>query len=116
MPAHVSLQLAAAEELATRACTAVGAAGLSGGAWSMDASNFQSGNSSPAVGLTVFAIIPAGLGDDMIERANAHVKRLQENGVYVPGASSERIGKPLPDAIDIPGDVFECIKDIIGES
>ncbi|MCV9996636.1 Ldh family oxidoreductase [Pararhizobium sp. YC-54] len=90
-------------------------AGLSGGAWSMDASNFQSGSSSPAVGLTVFAIIPAGLGDDMIKRANAHVKRLQDNGVYVPGVSSDRIGKPLPDSVDIPGDVYETIKDIIGD-
>lgn len=90
-------------------------AGLSGGAWSMDASNFQSGSSSPGVGLTVLAIIPAGLGDGMIERANAHVKRLRDNGVYVPGASGERIGEAVPDAIYISSEVYQTIRHIIGE-
>ena len=91
-------------------------AGLTGGSWSMDASNFQSGSSSPGVGLTVLAIIPAGLGDDVVERANAHVKRLQENGVYVPGASGERVGKPLPDTIDIPSEVYQTIRHFMGEN
>lgn len=90
-------------------------AGLSGGAWSMDASSFQSGSSSPAVGLTVFAIIPAGLGDRLIGRAHAHVKRLQEHGVYVPGVSSDRGGKPLPDVVDVPCDIYDIIKGIVGE-
>ena len=66
------------------------AAGLSGGAWSLDAASFRSGDASPAVGLTVIAIMPGPEDGDMIERARTQIARLRQLGVHVPGTGPDK--------------------------
>jgi len=90
------------------------AAGLSGGPWSLDAPDFRSGTQSPAVGLTVIAIMPRENADAQIERARAQVRRLQDYGVFVPGVSGTA-PPPVPAELNIPRGVFERIGSIIGK-
>ncbi|NLS20690.1 malate dehydrogenase [Rhizobium sp. P40RR-XXII] len=83
-------------------------AGLSGGPWSLDTPDFRSGNASPAVGLSLIAIMP-GLGDERIRRAHAQTVRLHDHGVFIPGVT----GIPFPPSptteLKIPRSVFESI-------
>ncbi|WFU05548.1 Ldh family oxidoreductase (plasmid) [Rhizobium sp. CB3171] len=83
-------------------------AGLSGGPWSLDTPDFRSGNASPAVGLSIIAIMP-GLGDERIRRAHAQTIRLHDHGVFIPGVT----GIPFPPSptaeLKIPRTVFESI-------
>lgn len=88
------------------------AAGLSGGPWSLDTPDFRSGTQSPAVGLTVIAIMPRENAETQIERVRAQVRRLQDYGVFVPGVSG-RDPAPLPLELTIPHNVFEKIGAII---
>lgn len=60
-------------------------AGLSGGAWSMDAGEFQRGSTPPACGLTVIALNPHIAGSDFEIRLLEQIRRLQDCGVHVPG-------------------------------
>lgn len=64
------------------------AAGISGGSWSLDAPSFRTGGASPAIGLTVVAIMPGAAENNHVGRAKTQIQRLQELGVYVPGISS----------------------------
>ncbi|MEI2302025.1 Ldh family oxidoreductase [Ensifer sp. MJa1] len=84
-------------------------AGLSGGSWSLDTPSFRSGDASPAVGLTVIAMMPGAAGSDHIARAHNQVRRLEELGVHVPGVSGRppgsmerplRMSRAVFDAID----------------
>lgn len=71
-------------------------AGLSGASWSPDAGDFRTGDRSPGIGLTVIAVAPAAIDPDFPERLAAHLRRLGELGVHVPG---HRAGnRPLDDA------------------
>ncbi|QGA57917.1 MULTISPECIES: Ldh family oxidoreductase [unclassified Brucella] len=79
-------------------------AGLSGGPWSLDTPDFTSGSVSPAVGLTVVAIMP---NDGRIERAAKQAARLAGLGVFVPGVTG--IG-PSGNALKIPRDVFDAVQ------
>ncbi|EPE96802.1 Ldh family oxidoreductase [Rhizobium grahamii] len=90
------------------------AAGLSGGPWSLDAPDFRSGTQSPAVGLSVIAIMPRENTDAQIERARAHVRRLQDHGVFIPGVDRNYSPRPPMD-VTIPRGVFERISAIIGK-
>ncbi|AYG61826.1 Ldh family oxidoreductase [Rhizobium jaguaris] len=87
-------------------------AGLSGGPWSLDAPDFRSGDASPAVGLSVIAIMPGLAGDDCMRRAHAQTVRLHDYGVFIPGVT----GIPFPpspsDGLKIPSTVFEAISRI----
>jgi len=62
-------------------------AGLSGGPWSLDTPDFRSGTTSPAVGLTVVAIMPGRGTDGRIDRALRQARRLREKGVHIPGVT-----------------------------
>lgn len=79
-------------------------AGLSGGPWSLDTPDFTSGSASPAVGLTVVAIMP---DDGRIERAAKQVARLAGLGVFVPGVTGI---SPSSNALKIPRDVFDAVQ------
>lgn len=63
------------------------AAGVSGGNWSLDAPDFNTGHQSPLCGLTIVVIKPDAATPGAIERAGGHVDRLRGMGVYVPGIS-----------------------------
>ncbi len=60
-------------------------AGLSGGAWSVDAPGFQAGNESPSVGLTILAMMAGPMDADHIKRAHDQIQTLKCHGVYIPG-------------------------------
>jgi len=64
------------------------AAGLSGANWSVDAPPFDSGDRSPATGLTIIAINPGLMEPDFTGRLASHLDRLANiYGVHVPGRS-----------------------------
>lgn len=83
-------------------------AGLSGGAWSLDAPNFRMGGACPAVGLTVLAMMPGPTNGDRVTRARDQVRRLQEHGVHVPGVSG-KAPVPLPQTARMPRSVYDAI-------
>jgi LDH2 family malate/lactate/ureidoglycolate dehydrogenase len=83
-------------------------AGLSGGRWSLDVPDFRSGTASPAVGVTVIAIMPGRPADDLIRRAHAQADRLAKHGVFVPGVTRTPF-EPSSDGLTIPRSVFEKI-------
>lgn len=75
-------------------------AGLSGSAWSLDAKDFRSGHESPGIGLTVIALSPAAIDPQFAERHAAHLARLRDLGVHVPG---RKAGNPaLSDSDLVP--------------
>lgn len=88
------------------------AAGLSGGNWSMDAGDFISGDRSPGIGLTVIAMMPGPQEADRVSRARAHVARLKDLGVYVPGTTRQG----PREAVTMPKTVFEKIRAIIASA
>lgn len=63
-------------------------AGLSGAAWSLDARDFQAGDTSPAAGLTVVALSPAAIDPHFADRHAAHLARLRDLGVHIPGSKA----------------------------
>jgi LDH2 family malate/lactate/ureidoglycolate dehydrogenase len=88
-------------------------AGLSGGNWSIDAGNFNSGNYCPAVGLTIIAITPDPTGSDRVGRALAQVQRLQRLDVYVPGVSSAKYRESCSSEIVISRMVHDAIRHFV---
>jgi (2R)-3-sulfolactate dehydrogenase (NADP+) len=57
-------------------------AALSGGAFSLDAAPFDSGDASPSLGMFAIAIDPTAFADDYPQRAEEHLRRLhEEHGV-----------------------------------
>lgn len=83
-------------------------AGISGGSWSLGTPSFRTGDASPAVGLTVIAMMPGSEGSDHIARAHDQIRRLEELGVHVPGVS----GRPLRSTerpLRMPRAVFDDI-------
>jgi LDH2 family malate/lactate/ureidoglycolate dehydrogenase len=84
-------------------------AGISGGNWSLDTPSFRSGDLSPAVGLTVIAMMPGPTGLDHADRAGKQVRRLQDLGVYVPGVSSAWHDRSQQANIRMPRAIFEAV-------
>ncbi|MBX5204620.1 Ldh family oxidoreductase [Rhizobium sp. NZLR1] len=89
-------------------------AGLSGGPWSLDTPSFREGSASPAVGLTVVAMMPGRPDDGLVERARRQAARLQEHGVFVPGVSGIEHPRPGSEGLKMPRAVFEAIVKIAG--
>lgn len=86
-------------------------AGLSGGPWSLDTPDFRSGTTSPAVGLSVIAIMPGPGADGRIERALRQVERLHEKSVFVPGVTGVNSTQTSGE-FSIPRSVYEKIATI----
>ncbi|CAN7280193.1 Ldh family oxidoreductase [Rhizobium sp. LjRoot30] len=84
-------------------------AGLSGGAWSLDAPSFMAGDACPAVGLTVLAIMPGPAGGDHVSRAREQARRLQEYGVHVPGVSG-KARAALPQTVRMSRGVHDALR------
>jgi LDH2 family malate/lactate/ureidoglycolate dehydrogenase len=78
------------------------AAGLSGGAWSMDMKDFQSGDETLDVGLTVIGIRS---GPETITRAAEQADRLSALGIYMPGT-----GERPTDRIGIDAETYAAVK------
>ncbi|MBB3649642.1 LDH2 family malate/lactate/ureidoglycolate dehydrogenase [Rhizobium sp. BK619] len=89
-------------------------AGLSGGPWSLDTPSFREGSASPAVGLTVVAMMPGRSDDGLVERARRQADRLQEKGVFVPGVSGIEYPRPASEKLKVPRSVFEAVTRIAG--
>lgn len=89
-------------------------AGLSGGPWSLDTPSFREGNASPAVGLTVIAMMPGRSDDGLVERARRQADRLQQHGVFVPGVSGIDAPRPATDGLKVPRAVFEAMVKFAG--
>jgi (2R)-3-sulfolactate dehydrogenase (NADP+) len=62
-------------------------AGLTGANWSLDAPSITLGNRSPGTGLVVIAIEPKAFGPGFEDRLATQARRLQTEGVHVPGRS-----------------------------
>lgn len=84
-------------------------AGLSGGPWSLDTPDFRSGDASPAVGLTVIAVMPGPVGDDRVGRAHKQALRLQDHGVFIPGVDGIPYPRPSSQGLKMPRSVFDAI-------
>lgn len=84
-------------------------AGLSGGSWSMDAPDFRTGDVSPAVGLTVLALMPGAAEDGRVARASEQAGRLQELGVFVPGVSGRTFPPPAR-KLTVPRSIYEAVR------
>ncbi|OWV91890.1 malate dehydrogenase [Rhizobium sp. N122] len=89
-------------------------AGLSGGPWSLDTPSFREGCDSPAVGLTVVAMMPGRSDDGLVERARRQADRLQEHGVFVPGVDGIEYPRSPSQGLKLPRAVFEAIVKIAG--
>ena len=89
-------------------------AGLSGGPWSLDTPSFREGSASPAVGLTVVAMMPGRTDDGLVERARRQADRLQQHGVFVPGVSGMEYPRPATEGVKVPRAVFEAVVKIAG--
>ncbi|OWV81813.1 malate dehydrogenase [Rhizobium sp. R634] len=89
-------------------------AGLSGGPWSLDTPSFREGSASPAVGLTVVAMMPGRTDGGLIERARRQAGRLQERGVFVPGVSGIDHPRPASEMLKVPRSVFEAVTRVAG--
>lgn len=85
-------------------------AGLSGGPWSLDAPDFRSGSSRPAVGLTVVAMMPGTPADGRIVRAHEQARRLEGLGVFIPGVSGMEFPPPPSKGLKMPRGVHEAIR------
>ncbi len=84
-------------------------AGLTGGPWSLDVPDFRSGSASPAVGLTVIAIMPGTAGEGRIARARDHAHRLQEYGVYIPGVERTDVAQAFSKLLKMPRGVYDAV-------
>ncbi|MEI3855298.1 MULTISPECIES: Ldh family oxidoreductase [unclassified Ensifer] len=84
-------------------------AGLSGGSWSLDTPSFRSGDASPAVGLTVIAMMPDPAGSDHVARAHDQIRRLEQHGVHIPGFSGKPHHRPSEQPLRMPRAVFDDI-------
>jgi len=67
--------------------------GLAGGEWGLDAPPFQSGGSSPSVGMTVIALDPSAFDEDYLQRSGDYLRRLEELGVRLPGGARHHRGR-----------------------
>lgn len=84
-------------------------AGLSGGSWSLDTPSFRSGDASPAVGLTVIAMMPGPAGSDQVARAHDQIRRLEQHGVHIPGFSGKPHHRPSEQPLRMSRAVFDAI-------
>ncbi|MDR9780792.1 Ldh family oxidoreductase [Rhizobium redzepovicii] len=89
-------------------------AGLSGGPWSLDTPSFREGSDSPAVGLTVVAMMPGCTDDGLVERARRQADRLQQHGMFMPGVSGIEYPRPATESLKVPRAVFEAVVKIAG--
>jgi (2R)-3-sulfolactate dehydrogenase (NADP+) len=80
------------------------AAGLSGGAWSLDAPSFETGSRSPSIGMVVLGIV---VEDGFAARLEQHVCRLEKRGMRIPGR------RPNQTEVDLPEHIVHRIEEFI---
>lgn len=85
-------------------------AALSGGAFSLDAAPFDSGDRSPGLGVFVLVLDPAAFGPDYPARTDAHLERLRADH----GVDFGR-RKPPPADIELSEDVYRALTAITKE-
>lgn len=90
------------------------AAGLSGGAWSLDAGHFLSGDRSPGTGLAVIALVPLPDRSTFTARLEVQLQRLAECGVHVPGASARPVPESDREPIALAADCLAQIRRLAG--
>ena len=87
------------------------AAGLSGANWSLDAPDFQAGDTSPGAGLFVLALSPQLLVDGFAGRLAGQVERLSgQFGVHIPGLDRvEKQRRAENTGLVLPRQLFDSI-------
>lgn len=85
-------------------------AGLSGGPWSLDVPDFRYGSTSPAIGLTVIAMMPGAADGGHAERARDQTRRLQGYGVFIPGVDSVDLAAVRAGKMQMPRSVHDAIR------
>lgn len=89
-------------------------AGLSGSSWSVDANDFRSGHQSPGIGFTVIAVSPTAISMDFSERCAAHMARLRDLGVHIPGSKAGAAAQDAPPVVSIDRSVLDAIRTYVG--
>lgn len=86
------------------------AAGLGRANWSLDAPSISQGSASPGTGLFIVAIAPAAFGPDFPNRLAAHARRLEAEGVHIPGrGKAEMLKNTRREGLRIPRRLMEAI-------
>ena len=87
------------------------AAGLTGANWSLDAPDFQAGDTSPGAGLFVLALSPQLFTDDFVTRLSSQAKRLAgDYSVHIPGIERVKRQRDAESAgIVLPRQLFDSI-------
>ena len=87
------------------------AGGLTGANWSLDAPDFQAGDTSPGAGLFVLALSPQLFTDDFTTRLSAQVARLASDySVHIPGIERVNRQREAESAgIVLPRQLFDSI-------
>ncbi len=87
------------------------AAGLTGANWSLDAPSITQGNRSPGTGLLVIAIQPEAFGPGFEERLARHARRLEAEGVHLPGrAKAEARQQAAAHGIEVRADAVDRLR------
>jgi (2R)-3-sulfolactate dehydrogenase (NADP+) len=87
------------------------AAGLTGANWSLDSPSFLTGDRSPGAGLLVIAMGPTMFDASFRTRLDAHMARLSDAGVHIPGrAKAANLARASQDGIVLPLDLVRRIE------
>ena len=89
-------------------------AGLSGSAWSLDAKDFRAGGESPGAGLTVIALSPAAVDPHFADRNAAHLARLRDVGVHIPGTKAGNPPLSETDPVHISRRDLDALRELAG--
>lgn len=90
-------------------------AGLTGANWSLDAPSIIAGDRSPGTGLLVVAIEPAAFGPGFGDRLADHARRLEAEGVHIPGrAKAAALRRARNGEIDVDPGLLNRIRSARG--
>lgn len=90
------------------------AAGISGAAWALDAKDYKSGRECPDTGLTVIALAPPAARPGLAERIGAHLRRLRDCGVHIPGWRAGRPAAPEADIVRVEREILDEMRRLAG--
>ncbi len=86
------------------------AAGLAGGAWSVDMPDFQAGSERLNAALTIILFQPGAAGGETGMRSAAFADRLKSSGTYVPGLGPRATGAAIILSADLNAAISAYIR------
>jgi LDH2 family malate/lactate/ureidoglycolate dehydrogenase len=85
------------------------AAGLQGGAWSLDIPSFTSGDQLATANLTIIAIAREDADGSDLQSVTSQIERLRSLGVYIPGLRGPERSDAFEQTVTIPASVHAAI-------